>query len=380
MRPAAAAAAAAVALLATATAATGGTSRTPTADALLAQARAKAATAPPPDARAQPPTDDPYACDPLTDPAVGCYLPWPDDFFNARSWDPAGPPGLRFTNGSLPVDGVATPIDPAAGGWNAADGFSPTGPAMAHLPALSLDGSRLPRLWSIPSSTAPGAASLLLHADSGTPVAHWVELDHASDDVNPAAPYERLALLWPSQRLNSSATYIVAFRGLVDDDGLPLPPSPGFAALRDGTPSDNPALEGSRPRYEGLFKTLAAAGWPRASLTLAWSFTTASTANTTAGLSHMVADALARVAADGGVAFTVTSVVNMTDGGNTSRRVSGTYAVPAYLNEGGWPSLGSRLATDPATGLPVFTGYLNYTWEVIVPVTVAAAGVPAKLV
>lgn len=154
-----------------------------------------------------------------------------------------------------------------------------------------------PRLWNISSSVSRSATSLLLNSVTGEAVEHWLELDHSGDENS--NDYERMLLLWPSKALEPGTSYIVAFRGIIDDNGDPVAPSDGFGALRDKRPTSNPALEESRPQYEKLFAALAAVGWARPSLSLAWSFTTNSKANVTAQFLSMRDDAFGRVAKDG---------------------------------------------------------------------------------
>jgi hypothetical protein len=208
------------------------------------------------------------------DPQISCLLPYPSDFFNAQYWNASAPPGLTLTSAAFPVDVDGNGTDPTPGGYNNLEGGTLLGPIIAYIPGISLDLSGAPRLWNISSSVGPSATTLLLNTKTGEAVEHWVELDHSGDGKSGNAEYERALLLWPSRRLVEGTSYIVAFRNLLDDDGVPVAPSDGFAALRDKLPTSNPALEAARPQYEGLFTTLAQAGWARSSLSLAWSYTT----------------------------------------------------------------------------------------------------------
>jgi hypothetical protein len=322
-------------------------------------------------------SDPSRACNFLTSPSVSCMLPYPDDFFLSTTYDAAAPPHLTLSNASLPIDAGGLFIDPDAGGYNALPGFSPLGPVAAYLPGLSLDASALPRLWSIPASTLPGAHSVLLHAASGQPVPHWVELDH-SGDAGGTQLYERTLMLWPAHRLLDGERYIVAFRNCTDDNGVRVAPSDGFAALLSGAPTNNAALEANRPRFSAIFASLEAAGWARSDLTLAWDFTTNTREGITAKMLHMRDDAFARIAAQGGVKYKITSVQDA-PAANTSRRIHGSFSVPCYLPYDAIPALDSLLILDPATGLPVFQKFVDFDFEVVVPLSVAAAGVPAKV-
>lgn len=332
----------------------------------------------------------PYECNFLSDPSIGCMLPFPDNFFLSTTWNSSAAPALTFTPASFPADASGNTINPAEGGYNGLQGFSPMGPAMAYFSGLSLEGSALPRLWDIPSSVAgvsTAANSVLIDVSTGTPVMHWVELDHSSDTaaggvfgkhaddvVSAGDDTQRMLLMWPASRLRDNATYIIAFRRLVDDSGAPIAPSAGFAALRDKVATNNPALEASRPRFEALFSTIASVtGWARGDLTLAWDFTTNTKGNITSAFISMRDDAFSRIAADGGVRYTITQVNANSSNANISRVITGQFYVPTYLPDDAIPSLHSRLIVD-GQGRPVFQKLVPFDFEVIIPTSVAAAG------
>lgn len=327
-----------------------------------------------------------YTCNFLTDSGVSCMLPWPDNFFLASTFTP-GKAGLSLAMDSLPQDGLGDAVDPAAGGWNDLQGFSPLGPLVASLPGLNLDLSGLPRLWNISSSGSP--TSVLLNTVTGQPVWHWTEVDHSGDGSSLGD--EKAFIAWPATRLNDTTRYIFALRNLVDDNGIPLAPSDGFRALRDNIPSNNPALEASRPRFEAIFSTLSSLGWDRTSLTLAWDFTINTREDITTRMLHMRDDASARIAALGPgahgttypIPYNITSVDKNPDV-NTSIRIHGQFYVPTYLPYRAVPASDSRLVLDPVTKLPLFQEFVPFDFEVIIPPSVvarvAAGGPPAKIV
>jgi len=113
------------------------------------------------------PRDASFSCNVLSSPDVSCMLPWPDNFFFSRTWDSAAPPALVLTNASLPQSSEGGSIDPDLGGYNALQGFSPMGPFVALFPGISLEASRLPRLWNITDSLRRGATSVLLNTAMG---------------------------------------------------------------------------------------------------------------------------------------------------------------------------------------------------------------------
>ena len=277
---------------------------------------------------------------------------------------------MLFRNTSLPLDDAGGTIDPVAGGFDAVSGFSPLGPYVAYLPGLSLELSSLPRLWG-PSAASDGNV-LLLNVRTGAAVRVWVELDHSGDSATDPTPYERALLLWPAARLDDASEYILAYRNLLDGAGVPVVPSDGFAALQWGRATQSPAVEASRARFERLFTLLAAppTAWPREGLTLAWSFTTNTQADLTRRMLHMRDDAFSRIAAAGGVKYTIGKVEEAPAPG-VARRVHGQFFAPCYLPYDAIPAIDSHLVLDPATGLPVFQSLTPFDFELVIPSSLA---------
>lgn len=311
-----------------------------------------------------------FPCNPLADPSSSCMLPYPDDFFFSRTWDASAPRALLFTNASLPVSDSGDVIDPQAGGFDAVEGFSPLGPYAAYFSGLSLERSGLPRLWNI--SAATNGSVVLLNTRTLEAVPVWVELDHSGDSGTDPTPYERALLLWPARRLDDDSEYVVAFRGLVDEAGAPVASSDGFAALKWNRSTSSPAVEASRARFERLFTLLAAppTAWPREGLTLAWSFTTNTQADLTRRMLHMRDDAFSRIAAAGGVKYTIGKVEEAPAPG-VARRVHGQFFAPCYLPYDAIPAIDSHLVLDPATGLPVFQSLTPFDFELVIPSSLA---------
>ena len=314
-----------------------------------------------------------YACNILSDPSSSCMLPYPDDFFLSKSWDASAPLYLTLQNSTLPIDDTGKVIDPDAGGFNALEGFSPMGPIIAYFPSVSLSLSGLPRLWNISKLSTNNI--VLLNVATGATVPVWTETDNSGG--NSSTPYERALLIWPGRRLEDGAQYIVALRNIIDENGIPVAPSSGFLALRDKIPTQDPALEASRARYEVIFNNIASTlAWSRSSLSLAWTFTTNTRTDITQRILHMRDDAFARVAAGGGVTYAITSIEEKPSNG-IARRVIGQFMVPCYLNDNAVPSLTSRLQLDAVSGLPVFQKFVNFTFELSIPESVANGSKPA---
>ncbi len=230
----------------------------------------------PHDVTAEPevPRDDgavaPSACNPLAW-AWECLLPYPSNAFTQA--DPSSLTGLRVVIGSeaQSVIGGSVRFDPL--GLYPADGF-PVGSAILAVFPSGVDPAVLTRHFDAPERSLDPSrtTTLILRASDGAPVLHFAELDVNSDDLSRQA-----LVLRPMHALVPATRYIVAMRGLSTRSGSPTLAPSSFIALRDDTPSDDPRIEASRARYEGdIFPALAAAGWPRSELQLAWDFTVGS--------------------------------------------------------------------------------------------------------
>jgi hypothetical protein len=191
--------------------------------------------------------------------------------------------------------------------WVQSQGFATLPQITAYIPGLNLASSGLPRLWNISSSLDLGCPTVLLNTATMKPVMHWAELDYSSNDV--PGEFPRALLIWPAEQLNFSTTYVVGLRNLVDDDGIPIAASDGFAALKYNHNTSNPALELSRARFKQIFNQLnTSVGWSKESLTLAWDFTTSNKVDTTGRIVFMRDDATKRVNDGNGMIYGISNV------------------------------------------------------------------------
>jgi hypothetical protein len=307
-----------------------------------------------------------------------CLLPYPSDAFNAA--DPSTPTGKRraYARGAMPANKDGVGIDP--GPWATLDGFSPGPTITAHFPAgVDLAASNVPPIGDPARSLEPGAPTLVVEADAPgcVRVPHFGENDvSASAAGPPVAPPSQAFLLRPVVRLRNATRYVVALRGLVGADGTPIAAPTAFAALRDGAPIANAAVEARRPATEAILTKLAAdCGVARAEVVLAWDFTTASDDALQRWLVHMRDETFAELGA-GAPAFEVTSVEDDPfDDPRVCRRVRGVYTVPLYTTQN---APGARLNVDAATNLPVRTGVAaNVPFTAIVPCSLVVPAVVA---
>ena len=299
-------------------------------------------------------------CDPLV--PEYCMAPFPNNYYLTN--DPTTPTGfrIRLTPTMLPVADDGTLVDPAD--WEFLDGFGRLLPLTTYVAGISLDRSALPRNWDIGASLRAGAPSLLLDTVTGEAVAHWTELDESTTG---AAADQKLLLLWPSGPLNFNRRYIVAYRALVTEDGTAIPSSEAFAQLRDGVVSPDPEVEGRRANYDAnIFPALAAAGFARSELFLAWEFTVGSASTIQDVLRAAISDALPRIPAGGPeyrILYAEDNISNV-----TARHIVGQFRVPHYLNT---IRPGAKLVLDPANNRPIYQGDEWAPFSLTIPTSLA---------
>lgn len=296
------------------------------------------------------------ACDPLV--PENCMYPFPNDFYRADGH-------VALSRGMLPKDKKNQTFDPTLGGWNGLDGFPALSPIVSYFANASLDNCA--RFWNIETSLAKDSPIVLLNAETGNRVAHWVELDHYSDS-DLKAPYPRALLLWPAARLDDATRYIVAFRDMRTVGGGPVAVSSAFAALRDNT--SDPRVDGRRAHFESIFASLDKAGVARDSLQLAWDFTTTSRESVTGRMVSARDDALSRLKSSGFKWRVLSKQDNVSP--SVARKIEGQFLMPWYLNSTeANPSV--RLVLD-SNGEPVFQGLQPVNFTLLLPTSAVAGG------
>ena len=310
------------------------TSAPPSADAAtIAAVEAQLAASPPP------------GCDPLD--ARQCLLPFPSDALTVV--DDTSPTQRRvaFPAGELPTNSSGIAIDPTA--WNRNDGFSANSPLLTWVDDLDPEASSLPPWTDLESSLTADASVVLVDTTSGDRVPLWAEVD-----VDSAADDGQLLVVRPAISLAPATTYAVGLRSLVTTAGTPVEPSPLFQVYRDGLATDIAEVEARRDEFEATFAALDAAGTGRDDLQLAWSFTTASVANTTDVILHMRDEMLAGLGTTA-PEFEITSVTDNPEPG-LARLVEGTYSVPNWMTGDGGPGTALNRGAD---GLPEINGVVQ---------------------
>lgn len=287
-------------------------------------------------------------CDPLAPDY--CAYPFPNNVFTV-------PDAATVTGRRVQLPPTPYTVDPTNEPWTYGDGFSPSGAIMTFMPGATATG--LPGHDDLDASLAEGAATVLVDAETYERIAHFSELDHSADD-----PARRSLLIRPATRLRAGHRYLVAIRNVVDEGGSPLPASPAFAALRDGTPlPEEASVEARRELYGDIFWRLGQAGVAREELQLAWDFTTASDESTTGWLLHMRDEAFAALGEDS-PPYTIDVIDTEWNTTDFLYRLEGTMTVPLYLDS---PSpVGARMVRGD-DGMPEPSGTAEVPFWMIVP-------------
>ena len=253
-------------------------------------------------------------CDPLV--PEFCGYPFPSNVYTAE--DSATATGRRVSFGERFMLGN----DPTP--WRKSDGFSAGSPILTYLRGAT--GKELPGPEEIEQSLSDTSPTIVLDAETGERVPHFAEID-----VRAPTAEQRSTTIRPVVRLRDDARYIVAIRGLKDEAGALIEPSEGFAALRDETETGDASIEARRGLYDDIFEHLAAAGWDRDEVQIAWDFSTASDANNTRWLVSMRDQALALVGT-GGPEYTLGPCGNDWQSEYIAFRVCGTFRVPLFMS------------------------------------------------
>lgn len=297
-------------------------------------------------------------CDPLS--YEYCALPYPSMFYTRE--DASSPTGYRVHLGETTLPVTHQGLQPSPKYLNELDGFSPMGPLLAQFPNMVLDG--VPGQDDIAASVADGSSIVLIDAETGVRQPIWAELDVSGEYVSG----NEFLMIRMATPLTNGKRYVVGIRRLKDSSGAVIPASTGYAAMRDGTPTDNGDIEGRRDAYEAIFGTLEQDGWSRGETQLAWDFVVGSKEGITGRATMVRDDAIARMG-DSGPAYTITRIDDGADGAGYNedifRVVQGTFTAPLYTNE---DAAGTFLTRDE-NGLPYYNGDIEVPFTVLIPRT-----------
>jgi len=328
--------------------------------------------------------DNPDVCEFLNN--AECLLPYPSSRFEVP--DPTTATGIRL---AIPAYGLPTLIGPALSPapYNELDGWSPTPQITMHFPGgvdLGLSnapvllpagvpqsppfsGIRMPNGRSLDSDSP----TLLIDADSGEHVFHWVELD-ARANGNPA---RQSLLMRVGRTLKAGGHYLVAVRGLRHADGSLIQAEPAFAALRDNRVTDIPPILKRRAEFvPHVLDRLAQLGVNVSELQLAFDFHVQSESQQTRQIVAMRDQAYAWISGQLAIPGTQLFTVSTTQTNDCSsptvhiwRRIAGTFRSPLFLtavpNDTGAP----QHSVD-VNDIPVQNGTMDAAFTISVPCSV----------
>jgi hypothetical protein len=342
--------------------------------------------------------ESPDSCEVLN--AASCLLPFP----SSRFLEPAPTrTGYRvvYPPDALPVFGrfeapasIPPPIidsrriDPTPFLRN--DGFSPTVQVLMHFPGgMNPEASDAPRIdrttrtWGTRGLDA-SSPTLLFDRKDGLRINHWIENDSTTTDLA-----RRVTFLRPAESLLPGRRYVVAVRNLVGPGGVPVEAEPVFAAIRDGRPSDIPAVEATRRRLEPQLRWLARQGVAREELILAFDFVVSSDHSLTHEMLSMRDQAfrwLAEQVAAGVQTFTVDEVREVNPscdpaGSPVWREVRGRFQAPLFLTSDPFTAaaLPGFLQRD-GRGKPVWHTLTAAPYGIAIPCSARLAPRPALLI
>jgi hypothetical protein len=310
------------------------------------------------------PVDAPTDCDPL-DPAL-CALPYPSSFFLSDADTPTGH-RVRFEDATLPINRDGVRIDPRY--WNEKDGFSVSASMLTWFEDVSLDG--VIGHQALEAYADAGAKTVLIDTVTGERVPHFVELDASIEDES-----ERLLVLRPVVILEYGRRYVVGIRGLNQTTGDPVAVSPAFRALRDDRPFSD--LDSRRRKHfdTEVFPVLAAEGFARSELQLAWDFTTASRQNSLGRMEWIRDDLYERIGSGGPPYAVTTDTLNSClDNGPIAVTIEGTFTVGLYTEE----DAPGTLLTRDADGMPFYNGDTEVDFTLQIPCSLVASPRPAPV-
>ena len=255
-----------------------------------------------------------------------CVFPYPSSFYQTADAD--SPTGYRvdYPQDVLPVDEFGDPVIDV-GPTNAADGCPPAGPILLHLGA-DVDPAFLTKVSQLEYSESDTNPIAIFDYETGERVMFMSEMDRNRKDDFP----DRYALIVrPMEPMEMGHRHVVVLTtDITDDEGNSFVVPEPFRVLRDNVPTTNETLEGVRPKFEEIFDFLAARGYPRDNLYLAWDFMVAGDEFLLGSVMSMRDEALAEMGGTG-LDYVIESV-EVDPNEYLARIVKGTFEVPTYLN------------------------------------------------
>ncbi|MFZ9886883.1 MAG: hypothetical protein ACO3JL_05205, partial [Myxococcota bacterium] len=316
-----------------------------------------------------PPLELAKNCQPLL-AGADCFLPYPSDYFLVD--DDTMPTGKRVHHDD---DGASKLF--SSQGWSAdvndfipMDGYSRV-PNIVALLGVALKDEGMVHINDDPERTLlPSNSTLILDAETGERVVHFVDLDPRADDK-----LRQAIVFHPLTRLQERHRYVVVLQGLVADQGGLATTPEGYRRLRDKQAKGDPVLEPLAARYEAeVFPVLERAGVERAATQLVWDFSTG--ADEWAVTDMLRARELALAALEETPPTVEVSAMYINEDDRSWRTIFGRITGPLVMTGVGGP--GSALARDDA-GEVRLNGTMTFDFMAVVPNSVRdgfEAGIP----
>ena len=303
-------------------------------------------------------------CDPISS---HCGFPFPSNVYlvdDASKKTPSGK-SVQFGKSTMPrYRGDKDKFDVSL--FTDLDGFSPGSGALMFIPGATATGLANPN--QIETTVKADSPTILMEAETGELVPHWVDLD-----MSPRDDEERAIIIRPAVRLKDKTRYIAAIRRVVDADGKVIEPTAAWKALRDGTPGCHPSVELRRELYKDIFAKLDAKGVKKDDLQVAWDYTTATKENTTRWAVKMRDEALAKYGTEAAPFKYKIEKVDENPNKHDWKRVHAKVTLPSYLNTAAeWHKAGDTLPRINVgdDGMPVQNG--EFEWDVLIHIPKSA--------
>ncbi len=295
-------------------------------------------------------------CDPI-DPSH-CMYPFPSNLYLTADAARATGFTLDFGN-ALPKNLDDKPIESAP--YKRLDGYGVGTPILTGaFPDIDYTG------LATEFDTAPSLAAdapILWFEDTGTTL---VRVPYFVDkDVTETDPAKRVLVVRPAAIMKEGTRYVVAFRNVKNTAGATIAPSEAFAAFKAGTASGASATR--QAGFDAVFADLTAAGVDKASLQLAWDFTTASCDALHGTMQHMISDAFATTGESGPALVDIE--VEVLEHETWALEIRGNIEVPHYMKP--TPMYGTSgdvwIFNDGPDGKPVQNGTRKAPFWIRVP-------------
>ncbi len=190
-------------------------------------------------------------CQPLLNGA-DCMLPYPSDFFRVE--DDAGT-RLQLTGAAVQVTPNKAKVD--INRVTPTDAYSTVPTLVTMFPEHVVEeGFVKLEQGGAPSLSPATSNTIIVDAETNTPVPHWVDLDaHAKDPLRRALVFHVFVGLKPSTR------YVVLMKGVKNADGALVAAPEGFRRLRDNESAGDPQLEPLQKQFDAqVFPSAKAVG------------------------------------------------------------------------------------------------------------------------